>query len=350
VLIVSHEFGHFIVAKRAGMRVLEFAIGFPPRLFSITRGGTRYAINLIPFGGYVKIYGEDGLEEDESAGKKFTAFPLRVQAAVIVAGVVMNFFLAWLLFSAGYTVGFPVPVGAQTKYPVTNERILITNVLPDGPAAGAGMKTGSVLTQLSSPTKTITPKTAEDVSSFIQESSEAIAVTILVKGKEETITVTPAEGIAAGKRGIGIAMDVVGTMRLPVHLALIEGVKTTHQMTIATVTGLGGLLYDAVRGKADLDSVSGPVGIYNLLGDVSDLGIIYLLTFTALLSVTLAVINIVPFPALDGGRLLFIIIEAVRGKPVRDEVMAYTNLAGFMLLIGLMILISYSDLAKLGVF
>jgi regulator of sigma E protease len=351
VLVISHEFGHFIVAKKSGMRVLEFGFGFPPRVFSITRGGTRYSINLIPFGGFVKIFGEDGIEDEGGEkSKKFTDFPRLTQSAVIIAGVVMNLLLAWFLFTLGYITGFPVPVGADTPYPVTNERILVTGVLPDSPASEAKIQNGSVIKKLISQDKILIPKTGDDVSKFISESSNAVTFTLITKGKEETITVTPKDGLVSGKRGVGISMDVVGTMKVPPHLALIEGAKTTYKMSIATATGLGTLLYDAVRGKAQLASVSGPIGIYSLLGDVSELGFVYILTFTALLSVTLAVINIVPFPALDGGRLLFIIIEAIRGKPLRENIIAYVHYAGFMLLLLLMVLITYGDLAKLGLF
>jgi len=357
VLIISHEFGHFIVAKKSGMRVLEFGLGFPPRLFSITRGGTRYSINLIPFGGFVKIYGEDGMDEEKKDGaepvqgeKKFTDFSRKTQSAVIVAGVAMNFIFAWVLFTSGYIIGFPVPVGENMPYSVTNERILITGILPDGPASEAKIQTGSVIKQLTSGNNTLFPKTANDVSTFISESSDAITLTLTTKGKEENIIVMPKDGFVSGKRGIGISMDVVGTIKVPVHLAFIEGAKTTWKMSVATAKGLGNLLYDAVRGKAELASVSGPIGIYSLLGDVSELGFIYILTFTALLSVTLAVINIVPFPALDGGRLLFIIIEAIRGKALREDIVTYIHYGGFMLLLLLMVLITYGDLAKLGLF
>ena len=303
VLVLVHEFGHFIVAKMAKIRVDEFAFGFPPRLFSKKFGETTYAFNLLPLGGYVKIYGEDANEvKSEDAVRSFSAQHRGVQAAVIVAGVVMNIVLAWVLISATLAIGIAAPADNDEGFPVTNARLMITEVSAKGPADLAGIAGGDYLLSLTEGTTTVAIASPEAVSGFIgPRASSTITVSYEHLGKTMTATMTPVMGISQKGAAIGIYMDMVGTLKLPVHEAFYYGAIKTWQYTSLTAVGIWKFLSEAVTGHANYDEVTGPVGIVKAVGQASAVGFTNVLLFTALISINLAVINIIPFPALDGG-------------------------------------------------
>ncbi len=350
VLVIAHEFGHFIIAKKAGIRVDEFAFGFPPRLGSIKRGETRYSFNALPLGGYVKIYGEDPTEVSDTADKKrsFSAQPLYIQAAVILAGVFFNLLLAWALLTATLMIGIPAPESMGERYPVTGAKLMVTGVRDGTPAAASGFTSGDTLVSLSDGSDTVANLTPETVSAFIgPRENRPITVRYERKGIESSLTLIPVSGIVPNAAAIGIQMDMVGVLKLPVHIALWEGLRKTYEYTVLTADGIFTFLKNAVMGQSDFSQVTGPVGIVNAVGDAADIGFSNLLLFTALISINLAVINVIPFPALDGGRLLFIVIEAVTRRPINVKVANMFNLVGFALLMLLMLLVTWHDIANL---
>ena len=353
VLIIVHEFGHFIVAKRSGIRVDEFGIGFPPKLFSKKYGETEYSINAIPFGGFVRIFGEKADEESISGLDSARALihkPRLIQAAVLFGGVFFNILLAWFLFSATLVTGTPaiggVEDGRLAQY-LSDERLVITQVLPNSPAEEASLMPGDEIISLYSVGFEIEAETPEVVSSFIAEhAGETIEIEYLRDGEEMVVTVISQNGLVADSPEtplIGIGMGIVGDLQLPVHLAVLEGGKQTINMLYLVTIGIGTFLYDVLLFKADLSTVAGPIGI----GNASALGLIALMNFTAIISLNLAVINLIPFPALDGGRLLFLAIEAVKGSPIKPQVANTFNFVGFALLILLMLVVTYGDIVRL---
>lgn len=350
VLVIAHEFGHFIIAKKAGIRVDEFAFGFPPRLGSIKKGETRYSFNALPLGGYVKIFGEDPTEVGESIDKKrsFSAQPLYIQAAVIVAGVVFNLLLAWFLLTATLMIGIPAPADGGDGYTVSGVQLMVTGVRPGTPAELSGFASGDKLISLSDGNDTVTELTPERVSAFIgPRENRPITAVYNRKGVETTVTLIPVSDIVPDAAAIGIQMDMVGTLQLPPHIALWEGLKKTYQYTVLTADGIYAFLKSAVMGESDFSQVTGPVGIVQAVGDAAGVGFSNLLLFTALISINLAVINVIPFPALDGGRLLFIVIEAVTRRPINVKVANMFNLGGFALLMLLMLLVTWHDIVNL---
>lgn len=351
VLIFVHELGHFLVAKWAKIRVDEFAIGFPPRLVSVQRGETRYALNLIPFGGYVKIFGEnpDDASLAEGATNSFARRSKWIQAAVLVAGVTFNVLFAWLLFSVSFMSGFPAIVTEENAAQVTDAQTVVTSVLPNSPASEAGLTVGDAILMLEVPDRAVLGKpSVEGVQQFIAtHGTEPVVLTVRRDGEERAITVTPTETIVADKPAIGISMNYVGVLTLGPVAALTEGAVTTVTMMRDTAVGLGTFLFDIVRGQAAFDQVAGPVGIVGLVGDASQFGFVYLLGFTAFISINLAVLNLIPFPALDGGRLLFVLIEGVTRRQIKPSIANTINAVGFMLLILLMVVITVSDVVKL---
>ena len=350
VLIFVHELGHFIVAKKFGIRVDEFAIGFPPKIWSKKYGETTYAINSIPFGGYVKIFGENPDEESmkgpDSARSFVNASRLK-QAAVLVSGIAFNILFAWIVLSISFMSGLTTSVRDSYASYIKDHHIIIIAAQADSPARLSGFVGGETIISLESDGIKINTADVAEVQNFIANSSGGIKIDYKRNNELKTATVTATEGLIEGRKAIGIAMDTVGTVKLPAHKAFFEGVKLTGATTKNVAIGLYHFIFDAFRGKADFSQVSGPVGIVGLVGEASTLGIVYLMSFAAFISINLAVINIIPFPALDGGRILFVAIEAVRRKAISPKIANALNGAGFALLILLMLVVTYKDIVKM---
>jgi regulator of sigma E protease len=356
VLVVSHEFGHYIVAKKSGIRVDEFSFGFPPKLFGKKIGETTYNFNALPLGGYVKIFGENP-DEDSINGpdskRSFVNKPKYIQMAVLLAGVVMNFLVAWLLISVGFISGLPTSVDNTPKGAVVLDQMpTIIAVLNESPADLAGLKPGDkILSLYTNDDATLTSSNGLEISviqHFINENPDNEVNLSIMRGPDPlVIKVIPEKNDASSVAMIGISMDLIGTLKLPVHLALWEGMKLTMDVTIATVLGFYNLIKDAFIGQADVSNLTGPIGIISIVGDATHFGFIYLLSFTALISINLAVLNLIPFPALDGGRILFLLIEKIKGSRIRPQIANWVNTIGFGLLMLLMVFITYNDIIKL---
>lgn len=353
LLILVHEFGHFIVAKKSGIRVDEFGLGFPPKIYSKKFGDTLYTLNAIPFGGFVKIFGEDPHSEEITEEDKPSSFfykPKWIQALVLVAGVSFNVIFAWLLISFGYTLGLPSSVDESNFDRITDAKVVIIEVLDSLPANVSGLKPGDFITSISSGGVLIEGSNlrSEKIAELISGSGND-GVTIKYKrasDEERIVTVIPKVD-SSDKKIIGIAMENIGMLKLPLFEALLEGAKSTYYLTLATVEGLAGFFWDTLRLQSDFSQVTGPIGIAGVVGEASALGFTYLLSLTALISINLAIINLLPFPALDGGRLLFVIIEAITRRPINPNFVRWANTAGFALLILLMIIVTGHDIVKL---
>ncbi len=351
VLVLVHEWGHFITAKKTGMRVDEFAIGFPPKLFGIKKGETEYNFNLLPIGGYVKIYGENREEGEEAtadSGRAFHARPKWAQAVVLLAGITMNILFAWLLFSTTLLIGVPQAVdeAAASK----EAMLIVAGTLPGAPADGV-LPVGSNIVKVTTVSDVLVDPTPKTFTEFITRAGEnPVTVTFVNDDKQQEVTILPKAGLVSEspeKAIIGTSLAFIETKKLGVVGAIIEGFKMTVHGTTSIITGLYTLIKDAVVGKADFASVAGPVGIVGMVGDAASYGLTPLLTFTAIISLNLAVINLLPFPALDGGRLLFVAIEAVTRKEIPPAWTGWTNVIGFVLLMLLMAAVTFNDISRL---
>lgn len=357
-LIVVHEFGHFVVAKLSGMRVDEFGIGYPPRAWGFQKGETFYSLNWLPFGGFVKIYGEDmeeqlpGSEPSADTSRAFSARPRPLQAATLLAGIVMNLLFAYVLISATLLMGTPRALEPDEIASARNAVVMVAGVLPGSPAAVAGIEVGDYIRSATSGESYFTGASADHFTSFVsnQAITKPIALEIEREGQVRSVTVTPVAGTIASdptRPALGVQLASVGVVPMPWWKAPIEGAVITWHVTKETAIALVNFFASIFTLTADLAQVSGPVGIAGAVGTASSEGIAPLLTITALISINLALINLLPIPALDGGRLLFVLIESVIRRPIKAAVANTVNVAGFGLLLLLMLVVTANDVFKL---
>ncbi len=352
-LVLVHELGHFVVAKWTKMRVDEFAIGFPPRLWSFRKGETRYALNLLPIGGYVRIFGENG--EDKTGevsavdqARAFSARPRLHQALVLVAGVTMNILVAWLIFFAIAVVGTPTIVEEGS---VNNAKLVVTQTLPDSPAEAVHIPLGAEVVDLQAGQDNLTELTPSAFTDFIgNHVDEPLELTYLDNKESHTVTLRAESNVLLSnpeRKIIGLATAQIATIKAnPIEALWIATERTAVGLYSITI-GIATLFASIATWSANLNDVTGPVGIAGMVGDAAEFGLIPLLAFTAFISLNLAIINLLPIPALDGGRLLFVLVETVIRRPLDPKWTAYVNLTGFAFLILLMLLVTYGDIARL---
>lgn len=360
MLIWVHELGHFSVAKLFKVRVDEFSIGFPPRLLSRTWGETRYSLGLILVGGYVKIFGENPGDPSIRSGqgvpdpRALTSKNRGIQALVMLAGIAFNLVFAWLVLSAGYMSGLPASAGESALGPITAPQVVISNVRPGSPADKAGIKPGDSIERVQTgaemlDTNTLnTSQQADAVQAFITAHQDESLVIAVVRDKVEmTFLAKPAADIVPDRKVIGVEFGDVGILKLPPHLALVQGAIAFKDLTLGTAQGLGSFFGNLFTGNADFSQVSGPIGIAGVGSDAVKAGFGAAAIIAALISINLALINLLPVPGLDGGRLLIIIIEAVIRRPVSIAVTNALMLMGFAAIVLLMLVVSVHDIARL---
>lgn len=383
VLVLSHEWGHFIAARKNGIKVDEFGFGFPPRICGIQRlvktdsigtilykrwkivwggkdpeyseeekqytPGTLYSINLIPLGGFVKIKGEDAVSNEANDPDSFANKKAWQKALVLTAGVGMNIIVAAVFIIIGYIVGFPQNISElKNVEDVSGRRIEILQVLPEKPAEAAGLKSGDEIIEVGSIKQ---PRFNEFQTYVDTHRNEAISLT--VKRGEELITKTiqPIVYEDTQKAGIGVGIVEVGTVRYSWYKAIYKGIVTTFIYLKEIMVGFYLLIKGLFSGSGVGDAVSGPVGVAVMTGQIAKMGWVYLLQFMALLSLNLAVLNILPIPALDGGRLLFVIISKIIRRPVTPRYERLTHAIGFALLMLLVVVVTIKDVGHFrGVF
>ncbi len=403
-IVFFHELGHFLFAKKAGIMVREFAIGMGPKIFAMTKGETLYTIRLLPIGGYVRMAGEDldsielqpgfrlgirlndaneieqivlnqnkqfpdmlfleveksdlmkemyieGYNEEERLvrykvarnavinengketfiapyDRQFGSKTVGQRSLAIFAGPLFNFILSFFIFVAlGLLQGIP------TYEPV------ITTVVPESPAEQAGMQDGDLVTMINGVTITSWKELSEEVK---VSPNEAMDFTVERNGESLDLNMTPNE-VVAGKEKVGqIGVTYSSPMEKNPVKAVVYGAEQTYNTTLLIFTALGNL----VNGQFSIDDLSGPVGIYKVTEDVAESGVYNLIYWAALLSINLGIMNLLPLPALDGGRLLFFLFEAIRGKPVDKQKEGMIHFVGIMLLMVLMVVVTWNDIQR----
>lgn len=351
VLVIVHEFGHFIAAKWVGMRVDEFAFGFPPRLFAKKKGETTYAVNALPLGGYVSIWGENGEPNDEAKHhpRAFGNRPKWQQLVVLVAGVFMNMVLAWLLLIA---VSFGT-VEMNAEDPLYGSRVKDTVVMvleaaPNSPAYLAGVVPGSVITKLVSNKQSADVSNATSVVEFIgKHQNDPFIITYLKPdGTQADTTVAAVYGIVPDKKALGLSLGSIGYVETSFFEAVKIGTERTQEYTMLTFEGLRMLVLSFWNDESVIDSLSGPIGIARIVGQTSEYGYAAVLTLVAILSINLAIFNALPIPALDGGRMVVVVIEALTRKRIPYKFYSMANVIGFSLLMLLFVVVTVNDVLR----
>jgi regulator of sigma E protease len=354
-LILVHEFGHFIAAKLSGMRVDEFGLGYPPRALTIAKKGeTSYTLNWLPFGGFVKIHGEDGLSDEVRDPRAFSSKSRLAQAVVLVAGVAMNLLFAYVLITAALALGTPRALDEGEIASAKNVELAVADVLPGSPAAKAGVLPGDSILSAEDGHYSFSGTDPASFTKFVAEGGANKTVTLSVKhgdGKTESLSMRPEAGLVPSDPArpvLGVEVATIGVVPLSFGAALTEGARLTWETTKLTAQGLWHFFYGVFTFSANLSQVSGPIGIAGAVGSASAQGFGDLLSIIAVISINLALINLLPVPALDGGRLLFVIIESIIRRPIKPRVAQVVNSVGFALLILLMVVVTAHDIFKLA--
>lgn len=409
ILVLSHEFGHFVAARKSGMKVYEFGFGFPPRLFGIQllksrkpakigeiketdikiediktadgqevvteivtkdtkdiiettkkwrfiwwnkdvvpeeedsafEHGTVYSFNLIPLGGFVRIKGEEG---EETGPDSFNSQKAWKKAITLVAGVAMNVVLAAVLLSIGFMTGIPQAVDDSTVG-VRNRHVEIVQVLPGKPAEQAGLQAGDEILKIDN----INSPSSNQLQDYLNANKDKnINIVVNRDGQLITKDIHPIIYPDTGKAGLGVSIVDAGVVGYPWYKAIYYGITTTGLYLKEIVLAFYGLIKGLFVGAPMGDAVSGPVGIAVMTGQVAKLGFAYLLNFTALLSLNLAIINILPIPALDGGRLLFLVINKFKRKQINPKHEQLAHTIGFALLMLLVVVVTVKDIGNFG--
>jgi len=399
LLVVAHEFGHFITARKSGMKVFEFGFGFPPRVVGFykdpetkkivwvlgngkkkegeqtetqkstlanTVGGeereeeypaTLWSINLLPLGGFVKIKGENG--EDGKDTDSFGFQKAWKKVVVLSAGVIMNVILAIVILSIGFMIGLPTDLSSgvdDSAIIVEEPSVIVQQIEDNSPAQTAGLEFGDKILRIGASDVNWFENAelaGENINSqklitYVNEhSTEEMSLVIERQGENKVIQIKPEMIKNAETPKLGIALADAGVIRYPWYIAIYKGFVATFIGLINIFVGFYYLLKGLILGQGLVFDVAGPVGIANIVGQSAKLGFNYLLNITAMLSLSLAAINILPIPALDGGRIVFVVLEKILKKPVPMKYEQIAHTIGFVLLMTLIVVVTWRDVAKL---
>lgn len=356
LLVFVHELGHFVAARRSGIAVEEFGFGFPPRLIGVVKDAqterykivwgskdhagphTIFSFNWLPLGGFVRIKGEDGQNEDPDSFAEKSAW---TRIKVLGAGVVMNMLFAWFLITTVFTLGLPQPIDSSQREQYPDAKIQILEVKKGTPAEAMGLQLGDEILSIAGEKITALEQVSEAISAH---KGQTLEMRVNRLGNEMTLSGTPRTDYPANEGSLGISFSETAIVAYPWYQSVSQGAIATYNITLAILGAFGSMLaglFGAGTG-APVD-VTGPVGIVYLTKQMSDLGLAYLLQFAALLSINLAIINILPIPALDGGRILFVLIEKLKGSPISRSTEGMVHQIGFVLLLLLMVVVTVRD-------
>ncbi|MBT4722766.1 RIP metalloprotease RseP [Candidatus Falkowbacteria bacterium] len=354
VLVFAHELGHFWTAKKFGAKAEEFGFGFPPRLFGWKKKDgkrrffwgngeeesedTIWSLNWIPIGGFVKIKGEDG--ESKADPESFASKKPWQRGIILSAGVAMNVLLCIVCLIIAFMLGAPQIIENDDQI-VKDPKIQVMSVLDNSPADSAGVTMGDVIVSIDGQ---FFNNTSEVQAYMAEKGDQEVVVAIERLGEQLEYKITAELISETGNAGLGVGLVKTGIVSYPWYKSIWLGLKGTWNMFSQIIVAFATIIKNAFTGEEVGADIAGPVGIAVITGRVARMGISYILQFTALLSMNLAIINFLPLPALDGGRVLFLIIEKIRGRAVNQKVEQIVHTIGFVLLMLLIVVVTGKDI------
>lgn len=339
LIILIHEAGHFAAAKWSGVRVDEFGFGYPPKLWGKKVGETLYSINALPFGGFVRIHGETvagAQTETEEKDRGFESKPVWKRSVIMLAGIAMNIALGWLLFSIVFMVGSP-------------EHLMVGSVAPDSPAALGDIRPGDIIRQATFDSTTLTdPIMSDAMVALVQRAGDGMIQLQVVRGNNvRTLTLQGRMHPPEGQGSLGVSLSGTGFPAQGFWGGIWQGLLVTGESLWLVIVGMIAFFAKIFVTPSVVNTVSGPVGIFSLAAQAGATSFVSLLYLVGFISINIAVLNLLPFPALDGGRFLFLMIEKVKKSPVSYRTQSVVNTVGFVFLVGLMILVTVKDVGRL---
>ena len=336
LIIAIHEFGHYASARLLGMRVLEFAFGFPPRAVAIRHAGIDYSINWIPFGGFVRILGQDDFtirQQGEGEPGSFTSKPWWAQAIVLAAGVAMNFVLALAVLTAAFMIGTTGPTGD----------VKVIEVAAGSPAQAAGLQPGDIIVSVDGKK----PASTRDLVRYTQRNADRELTLDIVRRDRPlpptTVYARPEPPEGQGPLGVRIE-DVIGPVTVAPGAAVVMAWTLSGEV-VEQILALPGQMLGGTR-SGPAPEVTGPIGIIQVTGQVAEFGLSSVLKLVGVLSLNLGVLNIIPFPGLDGGRLFFVLVQAAIRRRISPQLEAAIHAIGFVILLGLLVVVSIGDIRR----
>lgn len=343
-LMALHEFGHFILAKKFGVKVEEFGVGLPPRLFGKKIGETLYSFNLLPFGAFVKIPGELKRTGEPDS---FSSQPVLKRMLIVSGGVISFWIISAVLFSIVFMMGARISIDDNAQN-LVDPKVQVAMIAPNSPAKSAGLQLADILQKISIDGQEFGIDKVSQVQDFADSYRGKQIILTVERGKEVfDISLTPRVSPPSGEGPLGVALVRTAIISYPVHEAVWQGVKTTGETTIGVIQGWYFAIQKAIAKQPTGAELVGPVGIFQMMTQFGKLGTSYFLQFIAMLSVYLALFNILPIPATDGGKLIFLTIEAIRRKPLSERIEENITTASFIALIVMAALITIKDVMKL---
>lgn len=352
-LVLIHELGHFLTAKKFGIKVEEFGMGYPPKALTLhkDKGGTEYTLNWLPFGGFVRMFGEDGSLTSEGKGTQGKAFfdkPVWQRMIVIIAGVTVNFIFGVIAFATIYSImGIPTMI----------DGVKINQVATGSPADVSGLQIGDIITHIQTEEVQFPVQDSAGFIAAAQQLAGETAVVQFERGDQVQTTevyVRTKEEVPADQGSIGVVINDFELQRYPTwqmpFRGAVVGLQSAVEFGVLLLKSLGTMVANIfTQGKLPVE-VAGPVGIVHMAQKEGILtsGWLDRLNFAAILSINLAIINLIPFPALDGGRFIFLIYEGIRRKRINPKIEHYANFAGFLLLISMIVAVSARDISRVA--
>lgn len=351
-LLVFHEFGHFIIAKKFGVKVEEFGIGYPPKIWGKKIGDTIYSLNLIPFGAFVRIADGEGGGIITEKNKDYKNLSIWKRAAILLGGAFSFWIVSIVLLSIVFSSGVSQVISDDEIGNLINPAVQVTSIALDSPAEKAGLMIGDIIIQIKIQDSEEGNKIDKIVD--IQKLSEISAgkemkVTVKRINEQLDIFLTPRITPPSGEGPLGISLVRTAEKSYPWWQVPIKGIETTFFLTKAVVLGLADLILGLVKGNGLPKGfqVMGPVGIGSLVTQAAQVGVIYFLQFISIISVNMAVLNILPVPALDGGKLLFLLIEKIKRAPIKQNTEERITVVFFVALLLIMVFVTIKDIIKL---